>query len=503
MSDQNLDKDLKKKVLKGGVSLAIRQLVTSGCSLMSILIIARVLGPEQYGILASCLGIYFFLVWTNKLGIGVYAVRQSEFSDDALRQVLAFFNTLSILSLILLWVLAPVLVQWTKQPETLWMIRFLALPLWIEMIGDVSMMKMSREIQFTEIGLAETIGQISNYALSIPLVLFLSNTALQTHVIDGLSTAGIFLPATVFGKGYWGPIWGLALQCLVVTLMVRRYQPIPMSLQWTRGCIRPALQGGLGYTGSAWILSLKALTVPLLVTRLAGIEAAGIVSIAIRFAEQLAIFRFVLSRMSITVFAKLIGQPDKIRSALSQGMVYQVLLVAPACAAFSCCASWLIPLLFGEEWLMSAQIFPFVAAGVVMAAMFELHTSTLYAAANNRSVALFNAGFITLQWTAALVALPLLGVWGYGIAEISTIPSYILIHYGLTKLCGSPDYKNVVLLVAATLPALFLGPWVPSWIGLLLLSFSYGTVLMISPSLRRIPVELYGAWRNRGQVVVD
>ncbi len=470
-SAQNNDKDLKDKILKGGLSLAVRQIVTSGLSLVSILVVARVLGPEQYGIVAFGMGIFYFLVWINKLGIGVYVTRVSELSADAPRQILALFNQISLVTAVVLWVSAPAIAAWTKQPETLWVVRCLALPLWFEMVGDASIMLMFRELQFAEVGVAEAIGQLANYGLAIPLVLT--------------------------GKGYWGPIWGLTLQQLVVMVMVWRHRPIPWGWRWTKGCIFPALQGGLAYTGSASLLSLKALTVPLLVTRLAGVEAAGIVSIAVRFADQLAILRQVLNQMSISVLSKFMGQPERIRAALSQGMVYQVLLVAPACAVFSCCAAWLIPLLFGDEWLRSTQIFPMIAAGVILSTLFELHTSTLYAAAKNREVAIFNATYISLQWITALIVLPIVGIWGYGFAELATIPSYGVIHRSLTKLFGSPDYKNAFLLVAATFPALFAGPWIPVPLGLLLLAVSYGLVLLISPELKALPMEILKIWKSR------
>ncbi|NJM57390.1 MAG: oligosaccharide flippase family protein [Synechococcales cyanobacterium RU_4_20] len=72
------DQDLKKKILQGGIVLAIRQLITSVFSLVSVLVVARVLGPEKYGIVAIAMGIFYFLIWTNKLGIGVYVLRQTE-----------------------------------------------------------------------------------------------------------------------------------------------------------------------------------------------------------------------------------------------------------------------------------------------------------------------------------------------------------------------------------------------------------------------------------------
>ena len=60
---------LKNKVVKGGLYLALRQLVIVGLSVLSILVIAKQLGPANYGILVNALGIFYFTTWTGKLGL--------------------------------------------------------------------------------------------------------------------------------------------------------------------------------------------------------------------------------------------------------------------------------------------------------------------------------------------------------------------------------------------------------------------------------------------------
>ncbi|NJM57074.1 MAG: hypothetical protein HC857_06085, partial [Synechococcales cyanobacterium RU_4_20] len=122
---------------------------------------------------------------------------------------------------------------------------------------------------------------------------------------------------------------------------------------------------------------------------------------------------------------------------------------------------------------------------------------------NNREVGKFNAGYVALQWLAAIFGLNLFGIWGYGMAELATLPSYGLIHQAIVKLCGAPQYRNALLLVLATLPALFAGPWLPSWVGLLLLTACYVAVFAISPGLRKILFELYGAWKGGRQALTE
>jgi PST family polysaccharide transporter len=462
---------LKEKVLKGGIYLAVRQLSTAVLSLISVLVIARLLGPKNYGIVAIALGFFYFLTWTSKLGLNVYVTRQPELPKDAPEQILSFYNTLGAILSILILLLAPAFGWWTGQSEVSQLIRWLALPLWLEMVGTASISMLERELRFTQVGLIETIAQVSNYLLAVPLVLM--------------------------NWSYWGPIAGLVLQCTVYALMARYYYPISLRRRWRLPFIRSALSYGLTFCGSQWIMSLRTLTVPLLVSRLVGVEAAGITSIAIRFVEQLSLLRAIMLRMSISLLAKLMSNLELTRAAISRGMTYQVLVVGPTCAVFSCCAGWLIPLMFGAEWLPSAKLFPLIAVAVLIGSVFDLHGSALYAAGHNREVALYSFGYITVEWLALWLIAPNAGLWSYGVAQIIALPSYFLLHRSLVKLCGSPNYGNAFWLIIVTLPALIIGPLVPVFVGIGVLILSYGAIFLFVESVRKVPVELYFAWRSR------
>lgn len=458
------------KALRGGIHLVLRQIFSAGLSLVSILVLARVLGPQQYGIVAIALGIFYFLIWTSKLGLHVYLIRQPDLPQDAPAQVLAFFNTVGAGFCLLLWAAAPLFGSWTGQQEITGVMRWLPLPVWCEMVASVAISLLERELNFARVGLIETVAQTCNSGLAIALVLS--------------------------GWNYWGPIAGLIVQYVLLVILAHLSRPVSWRWRWHSEVIHPALRYGLTFTGSDWILSLRLLTVPLFVSRLLGVEAAGIASIAVRLVDQLALLRIVTRRLSISVLAKLTGQPARIRQAISRGMAYQAMLVGLVCAGFSCCAAWLIPLMFGAEWLPSVQLYPLVALAGLVGSLFDLHTSALYAAGHNREVARLNAVCIGVIWLMTWLLLPLLNVWGYGIAELMAIPCYGLIHQSLTQLCGTPDYRNALWLVLAATPALLLGPWLPTVWGLGLLALGYGVVLAI-PDVRRVPFELIEAWRSR------
>jgi PST family polysaccharide transporter len=462
---------LKSKVLQGGIYLTIRQLMGVGVSLVSVLVIARVLGPEGYGVVAVASGMLFFTFWTGKLGLEVYLIRQPDLPEDAPEQVLAFYNTVGVGLCVLLWLAVPLYGLFTGQTVVAQVLKWLVPVVWLEMVSSVSISMMERELCFSQVGLIETLAQVANSILSVSLVLM--------------------------NWGYWGPIAGIALQYTLLALMASYCYRISWRWRWRWQFIRSALRYSLAYSGANFIGSLKGLTLPLFVSPLAGLEAVGIISIGIRFSDQLGILRMVVARMSISALAKLIGNADSTRRAISRGIVYQGLLVGPLFAVFSCCAAWVIPLVFGNKWLPSLYIFPFIAFATLINTVFNLHFSALYAVGHNREVAKFNLLHVGLFWLACWILLPIWGAWGFAVAEIFTLLSYLSIHHSLAKLYGSPNYWDGFCLIAATTPALFAGPWLPSLVSLGILVASYGLLFLLRPTIRSIPTELYSAWQAR------
>lgn len=469
-----MSSDLKERVVKGGIYLTLRQLLVAGLSLANVLVIARALGPKLYGVVTIALGIIYFLNRALKLGLPAYLVREPNLSQELAKQVLAFYNTLGVISCSILWFLAPVIGWWTGQDEVTWAVRGLIPSVWLCMVSWVSVSMLERELRFAEVGLVEAISQFMNYFVSIALVLL--------------------------GWGYWGPIAGTVVRYLIRTLMAYRFYPVSIfSWRWQWKTLQPGLRYGLAYSGSDWLLSLKDLRNSLLVSRLVGVEATGIVGIAIRLVDQLSMLRLIVLRMSISVMAKIMDNPERTRKAISQAMAYQALLIGPICALFACSADWIIPLLFDERWLASAKIFPLIAIGTLVGSIFDIHASTLYAAGHNRDVAKLNVIYVGSLWLFSSLLMPVLNLWGYGLAEIAALPSFFLIHRMVTHWYGSPNYKTALWLIGAAVITL-LGSMVltPIWATSLFVA-SYGFILLVNADVRKLPLELLKIRRSRAQ----
>jgi O-antigen/teichoic acid export membrane protein len=463
--------ELKAKVFKGGIYLVLRQLLGAVMSLVGALVIAHILGPEEFGIVAIAMSVFYFTTATSKLGLNIYVIRQPDLKENEGEQILAFYNTVGVAFCVLVWFAAPLVGLWTGHASVVTPVVQCLVPIiWLDMVGGLYIGLLERKLRFAEVGSIEMLAQIANTLLSLSLVLL--------------------------NYSYWGPVAGLAAQFLIQAVLGAFYQPIRWRMRWQWNLLQPALRYSFGYTGCNWLWSFKSLTIPLLVSRLAGLEAVGILTMANRLTAQLGTLWPVVERLSISGLAKLSHEPELTRQVISRGMVYQGLVVGPFEALFSCLSIWAIPVLLGKEWMSSIQIFPVIAFVWLVYAVFTLHVSALYVVGRNEEVAKAYLWHLGLLWLSSLLLVPTYGMWGYAAAEMVALLSYFSLHRSLAKQFGAPDYGDSLWLLAATVPPLMLGPSLPIALGLGVFLLSYGLLFLLRPGLRKVPTELYAAWRG-------
>ena len=470
-------RNIKNKVLRGGIFLTLRQLLSSGLSVISMLVIARQLGPEKYGIVVSSLGVFYFLNWTGQMGLNMYLVRQPNLEEKEVEQLVAFYSTVGLAFCSLMWLVAPLFSLWSGVPEMFSILRWLMPVVWLNLVGEVSTSMLSRELRFDQVSLVDGISQTANYLLSVPIVLFTGS--------------------------YWGPIAGTFLQFSLNACWAYTLRPVRLTFKWQWSYLKKIMSYGIPFFFASWVQTLRSLTIPLIITPLAGVEAAGIVGVTLRMVEQLSLLRIVIRRMSISVMAKFIEDSAAVQRAINRGMCYLALLMLSVCAPFACISPWLIPLLFGAEWLQSTKLFPPIAFAASVSAVFDLHQATLHTVGKNNMVALQNSAYIGLLWLGSYLLIPQIGLWGYAVAEIVALLSYYIAHWTFASVYSSPNYWNVGWILLAAVPSLVASIFISPILSFITLVCCYSCLILLNSEVRRILIEILSIIKSRNLENLD
>lgn len=428
---------LKTQVLRGGTYLVLRQGLGVIISFVGVLLLTRIIGPEQYGLYAAATAIFLYLQILSQLGIEVYLVRrEGEEQLNVYHQAFTLLLLQAIAGMLLAFLALPLLEKWVRLEgfRPVAQVLFMGLP--VVLLNQVPMARLERNIDYKRIAMIELIGQLLCYLVAFPMA---------------FKGAGVW--ALVAG---W---WVQQLQSLVLLYWNANYRP---RFFWDLNLIKQMLSYSTGFSASIWVWQLRTLINPLLVGRYAGAEAVGYVALAIRLIEILSFVKIATWRISIATLARLQGNRERLIKAVSEGMGLQILALGPLLAVVSWIGPWLLPLVFGSRWLPVVEVYPFIALSYLSNSMFNMHSSTLYVLQRNWEVTAFHVVHMILFAGAAFLLLPRLGLLGYGWAEVVALVSYVVIHIYLLRNIGNPDYRLAGLWWGACGLALFsyqLGWW--------------------------------------------
>lgn len=435
-----MSKSLRTEVMRKGSYLVFRQGAGTVIGLAGILVLARLIGPADYGLYAAAGGVYTFLQLAADWGVMIHLERRpEELSEHDLHAALTLLLLLAGVFGTLGLVAVPFLARHMGMERFGPVASTLMLGLPLVLGSQVPLAKLERAMDYRWVVLAELGGQVAFYLVALPLALK--------------------------GAGVWAPTLGWWAQQLTVTLVLFPLAGYRPRLRWDLPAFRQMLGYGLGFSASRLLWQGRSLVNPLVVGPLAGASAMGYVALAVRLTDALSFVLRAAQRISTAALARVQSDEGRLVKAVTDGMRLQLIAMGPFLVAFAWLGPYLMPLMFGPRWLGALSLFPFIALSTLGHAMFKLHASVLYVLERNWSVSAFHLIHVLLFAGMAYLLVGRHGLMGYGLAELVALAGYGIIHVLLARRVGSPDYRLAMIWAAGFGLALFahpLGWWATS-----------------------------------------
>jgi O-antigen/teichoic acid export membrane protein len=420
---------LRQRIIRGGVFLVGRSIFAGVIALINIVLITREIGPADYGVYITALGIVHYLSIVSRLGIDVYLIRREEEPvSDTYNQAFILLLPLSILIIALGHIILPLLETWLEDDRFVGPYRAMLLVLPAVALTSPALARLERELDYRSVAAIEVLGQMAFGIVAVTLAFR--------------------------GAGVWAPVTGYIVWHTFRVLTAWTVAGLRPRLQWSPVLLGDMIRYGIAYSSSTWVWQLRSLVNPLVVGGALGPEAVALVGLAIKIAETLSFARRAAWRLALVAMARV--QQDESRSSrlMNEAMFVQIMVLGPFLSGFALLGPWLLPLLYGPEWQRLFVIYPFVALGTLVNAVFNMHSSQLYVRKRNLDVTVFHLVHITLFAGTALLSVQQFGLIGYGYAEIIALCSYWVIHKQLLKFLR-PSYGSTFLWLGAYIPPLF------------------------------------------------
>jgi PST family polysaccharide transporter len=310
--------------------------------LASTVVLARMLGPEDYGTISLALVVVLALNVVADLGVSqaiVYLPASTRRTDAALGTALVGSATMA-----LAWVaVAPSVARWLGRPEAATMMQVLALVLVLTSVGQVPDAVLRKQLQFSK--------------------------RLPGELLRGLGRGVIAIVLALLGFGAWSLVWaevvGAAAYAVVSWLMLAR-RPAPLRAWPARDEVRPLLRFGLP-TALNGGLNTAVLNVDyLVVAGTLGTTSLGLYFVGFRIPELLVLSVFqIFSQVTYPIYTRVNDDPERLRGALLLSLRVQATYGMAAGAGIVATAPLLVPVVFGEGYAGTVPVMQAIACAAV------------------------------------------------------------------------------------------------------------------------------------------
>jgi len=300
-----------------------------GLRTLTLMILARLLKPADFGVLAAALTVVQFSEIFALLGVGPAIIQRSELEERHVRTGFTFSILFGLALAGVVWFFAPAIASFFQSEQLTSILRVIVLVFPLNGLMVVAQSLMQREFQFRKLAGIE----VASYAI-------------------GTGIVGITLAFLGFG------VWALAIAYIaqesLKTLAVLLVQPHSKKPQFELSTFKELFYFGGGFT-IARVFNYFALQGDnLVVGRWLGVSALGLYGRAYNLMTiSVNVLGQVLDKVLFSAMAKVQNEPERLVTAYRRGTALIGLTILPISVVSYILAPELINVLLGPAWVMS------------------------------------------------------------------------------------------------------------------------------------------------------
>lgn len=333
--------DLKQRAVRGGLAKLTAQVATSLLRLGSLMLLARVLTPGDFGLIGMVTVVVGVLSLFRDMGLSTATIQRSSVSHEQL-SALFWINLLVGLVLCCITVaLAPVLVAFYREPRLMWVTITLAASFVINAAGLQHSALLQRQMRFTVLSAIEILSLVVSVVVGISMALLGAgywSLVGMTMAGPAVSTAGVWL------IGGWAP--GPPRAAAEVGAMLRT--------------------GGI-VTANGLVVYAAYNVEKVLLGRFWGADALGIYGRAYQLinvpTENL---NSAISGVALAALSRVKDDPVRLRSYFLKGYALLIATTLPITATCGLFADDMVVLMLGPQWSEAGPIFRLLAPTIII-----------------------------------------------------------------------------------------------------------------------------------------
>lgn len=484
---------IKQKAIQGVVWSVIQNWGSQAGSLIVFLILARLLTPQAFGLVALANVFLAFMQIFLEQGFTQALIQRQELEPEHLNT--AFWTNVGsgILLTIIGFALAGFVANFFNQPKLIPLLQCFSFLFIINSLSHVHQALLSRELAFKTMAVRTLIGIF----------------------IGGI--VGVVMALRGFG------VWSLVSQqvvfetvCVIVMWQAVDWRP---QFQFSRKHFQELFSFGINVVGFKFLKFFNKRSDNLLIGYFLGEVALGYYAIAYRILQVMTqLLVSTSNQVALPTFSKLQTEPERFRKAFYKVTQFTSLIAFPTFIGVAALSPELIILLFGEEWKPSIPVLQILAFGGIIHTLSFFNTSVFMAMGKPtwrlwlsflEAVISLIACLFAVQWGIVAVALAYVVsiyiVFPIGQGGVSKLINVPFKTYGQQLV--TPTISSLVMIIAILISKYFLENLMDIKF-ILVIEIAIGiityslTIKLIEPKLFQYFIEMFHLIKSRKESVI-
>ncbi len=392
-----------EKMTAGAVWMILFRLLEKSIGLISVLILARVLIPDDFGLVALATAMIALLELLSAFGFDMALIQNQKAERDEYDTAWTFNVIFGAVSAMLLAALAPVTSEFYSEPRLETVMYFLAAGLLMQGLENIGIVAFRKEMTFAKEFRFMLGKKLAGFCVTIPLVFVLEN--------------------------YWALVAGMLatkLYGLVASYVLHPFRP---KFSFSAASKLFNFSKWLLISNFLYFLRLKA--ADFVIGRLLGVASLGVYTIAFEISNMVTTELIApINRAVYPGYSALKDDPKAFSDNFLMVVSYIAMFALPAGLGMAATAEIIVPVLLGDKWIEAIPLIKILAIyGAITAQLSNL--TYVYLAIGKPQIATYMTTIFVATSLPLLVYFTLEeGAMGaakaYLIASAAALPVYFI-----------------------------------------------------------------------------
>lgn len=319
-----------------------------GIATVSTMILARLLMPEDFGLMALASSIYAMIELIRAFGFDTALIQNQKAGRDHYDTAWTMQVIFSLLASSALITVSDIAASYYSDPRLAGVLRMMAFIIMLNGFNNIGVVEFRKKLTFNKEFLYQILIKLSGFCVTIPLAWY--------------------------WRSYWALLMGMlsgTIASLLLGYIMQNYRPRLTLIAW-----RDLLKFSSWLFLNNILYFLNQHTQNFILAKFGGSGALGLLSVANEVAT-ITTTEIVASinRAAYPGYSKFGDDKEKLKESYLGVLSYIILIALPSAIGIAAIAPIFVPVLLGEKWLNAVPIIQVIA---LASAMTALNTNSAY-----------------------------------------------------------------------------------------------------------------------------